>query len=148
MVVDRRQAPAVMRAVLGGLALGSVAYVAALAWLARWHAVVRGRGGSASHPGVVLMVALVCAIGSSGLRGRRSPARLQVAMVMIGSGVAWVVWGLIEQHVLRTFVLAPGSPWAGVWDGLFHGAGLIVAAIGTAMAGAGDVPLRFDRHGP
>jgi len=58
---------------------------------------------------------------------------MTVALVLVGSGAAWVVWGVLDQHLLRTFDLAPGSAWAGAWDGLFHGVGVMAAGVGTSM---------------
>jgi hypothetical protein len=58
---------------------------------------------------------------------------MTVALLLVGSGAAWVLWGVLDQHLLRTFDLAPGSAWAGAWDGLFHGVGVMAAGVGTSM---------------
>jgi len=124
---------------LVGVALGSVAYGIVVTTLSRWPAAIHTRGhGGAARPVwiaaflvVVVMVALVDR-SQPGLRAS-TDRRTRVALVLVGFGAAWVAWGLVEQHLLQTFILDPDSPWSGAWDGLFHGIGVLTAGVGTSM---------------
>ena len=127
-----------------GAAAGSAVYVAAVSLLARWPHLVRARGGgAAARPVLVGAVALPAAVlgvvwwrTSRGRRG--APLRRHaVAFACVGFGAAWVVWGVLEQHVLRTFDVAPGSGSAAAWDSLFHGVGVVTAGLGTSILSAG-----------
>jgi hypothetical protein len=130
-------------ALLGGWVGGSVAYALVVIWLARWPAAVRARGrGGAARPLELATVAAIAVVAVVVLliagRGRAWPApRTGAALVLVASGAAWVAWGLLDQHVLRTFQLAPGSVWSGAWDGVFHGVGVTAAGVGVSMLGAG-----------
>jgi hypothetical protein len=128
---------------LAGWVVGSGAYAVAVTWLARWPAAVRARGrGGAARPLELAAVASVAVVAIVVLlvagRGRAWPAPgTGTALVLVASGAAWVTWGLLDQHVLRTFDLAPGSVWSGAWDGVFHGVGVTAAGVGVSMLGAG-----------
>ncbi|HEY2428964.1 MAG TPA: hypothetical protein VGI06_08550 [Acidimicrobiales bacterium] len=138
-VPGQRGQPTVPLAVLSGWVVGSAAYGVAVSLLARWPAAVRSRGhGGAARPGELATATAVVVVGAVLLlAGRpRRPAvglRAAVALGLLGFGAAWVAWGLVDQHVLRTFDLAVGSPWAGAWDGLFHGVGVMAAGVGTSL---------------
>jgi hypothetical protein len=131
---------------LAGWIGGSVVYAVAVTGLAHSPSVVRARGsGGAARPveigAVTLAAVVVIAVLLAGRRGGAWPAPgVVVALLLVGSGAAWVAWGLVDQHVLRTFDLAPGSVWSGAWDGLFHGVGVMAAGVGTSMLSAGARP--------
>ncbi len=133
--------PGMGAVLLLGTAAGSAVYAAAVSVLARWPSVVRARGaGGAARPALVAAMAvplalagLVLWVRARGLPARGRPLRNAAAMACVGSGGAWVAWGLVEQHLLRSFDLAPGAAAAGAWDALFHAAGLLVAGVGTAL---------------
>ena len=59
--------------------------------------------------------------------GARLPA---VAGTLMGAGWAWVLWGLVDQHALHLFEIAPASRHPALWDVVFHGVGALVGAIG------------------
>jgi hypothetical protein len=123
-----------------GTAAGSAAYAVALSVLARWPSIVRARGtGGAARPALVVAVAVPLAVAGVVLLAAsdRAPARTIAAMACVGFGGAWVAWGLLEQHLLRTFDLAPGAAAAGAWDALFHAIGLVVAGVGASLLSAG-----------
>ncbi len=140
----------VLSAVLGGLAAGSVAYAAFVSALAHWPSVVRARGhGGAARPALVAVFVVVVVAGAVLTRGGDGlPGPVRVAMWLVGAGTAWVAWGLLDQHLLGTFDLAPGSAWEGAWDALFHGIGAVAAGVGVSMVGPQRVPLRCDEGGP
>jgi len=126
--------------VLLGIVIGSACYVAAVTGLAHWPSIIRRRGDrSPAEPVLVAVVAAIAAIAAVVLRSGRAEHRpglarwMTVALLLIGSGAAWVVWGVLDQHLLRTFDLTPGSAWAGAWDGLFHGVGVMAAGAGTSL---------------
>jgi hypothetical protein len=126
--------------VLVGVVIGSACYVAAVTGLAHWPDVIRRRGAaSPAEPLLVAVVAAVAAVAAAAGRSRRSKGTpglehwMTVALLLVGSGGAWVVWGVLDQHLLRTFDLTPGSAWAGAWDGLFHGVGVMAAGVGTSL---------------
>ena len=136
-------------ALLAGAAAGSAVYAGAVTVLARWPAVVRARGaGGAARPVVVAAVAAPVAVaalvlwwrsrGSGGRLGRRFGS----ALLCVAFGAAWVAWGLVEQHLLRTFDVAPGSVGAGGWDALFHGVGVVTAELGASVLSAGGTHSR------
>ena len=132
-----------------GAAAGSAVYVAVVSLLARWPHLVRARGGgAAARPLLVAAVAVPAAVVGvvwwRSSRGRRgAPAvRHAVAFASVGFGAAWVVWGVLEQHLLRTFDVAPGSGSAAAWDSLFHGIGVITAGLGTSILSAGGATGR------
>jgi hypothetical protein len=129
---------------LVGAAAGSAAYAGAVTLLAHWPSVVRARGtGGAARPALVAAVAVPAAVAAVGLwwtsrgRGGRLGRRVGVALLCVAFGSAWLAWGLVEQHLLRTFDVAPGSAAAGGWDALFHGVGVLVAGAGTSILSAG-----------
>ncbi len=128
-------------ALLIGTALGSAAYALVVSVLAHWPSIVRAHGsGGAARPALVAAVAVPLAVAgvvlSATSRGGAA-ARNLVAMVWVGVGAAWVAWGLVEQHLLGTFVLAPGAAAAGEWDAMFHAVGLVTAGVGTSLLSAG-----------
>jgi hypothetical protein len=127
---------------LGGAVCGSAAYVGVVTLLAHWPSIVRARGtGGAARPLLVaivtvpLLVAAVVVWTASG----PIPRRALVALAAVGFGTAWVLWGLFEQHVLRTFDVAPGSGAAAAWDSLFHGVGVLTAGVGTSLLSAASL---------
>ena len=127
-------------ALLLGTAVGSGVYATVVSVLARWPAIVRARGaGGAARPLLVTLVAVPLALAGVALlaTSRGAPARNLVAMAWVGFGAAWVAWGLVEQHLLGTFVLAPGAAAAGEWDAIFHAVGLAMAGAGTSLLSAG-----------
>jgi len=127
-------------ALLVGAALGSAVYAVVVSVMARWPGVLHARGsGGAARPALVAVVAVPLAIAGVVLfaASRPAPARNLVAMAWVGFGAAWVAWGLVEQHLLGTFVLAPGAAAAGEWDAMFHAVGLVMAGVGTSLLSAG-----------
>jgi hypothetical protein len=78
---------------------------------------------------------------SKGSRGRLG-RRFGSALLCVAFGAAWVAWGLVEQHLLRTFDVAPGSVGAGGWDALFHGVGIVTAGLGASVLSAGGMHSR------
>jgi len=148
-------ARAVAAVLLLGAAAGSAVYVVALSVMAHWPSIVRARGtGGAARPAVVAPAA--AALGIAGLvvlltshrgahpvgAGLTGSARNITGVACVGFGAAWVVWGLVEQHLFRTFDLAPGAATAGAWDALFHAVGFVAAGVGTTLLSAGGVPGR------
>jgi hypothetical protein len=128
-----------------GTAAGSAAYVLAVSVLARWPSIVRARGGGgAARPALVAAVAVPLAVAGVVLLATspRATARNAAAMACVGFGGAWVAWGLLEQHVLRSFDLAPGAAAAGAWDAMFHAIGLVLAGLGTSLLSTGGVAGR------
>jgi predicted membrane protein DUF2243 len=122
-----------------GAAAGSAAYAAAVTVLARWPSIVRDRGaGGAARPLLVAAVAVPIAAGGVLLlvSNRGAAPRHAVATALVGVGAAWVVWGLVEQHLLRTFDVAPRAAAAATWDALFHAVGLVTAGVGTSILSA------------
>jgi hypothetical protein len=127
-----------------GTAVGSAVYAIAVSVMARWPSIVRERGsGGAARPVLVAAVAVPLAVAGLVLlvraRAWATPgarARAFAAVACVGFGGAWVAWGLVEQHLLRSFDLAPGAAASGAWDALFHAAGLLVAGLGTALMSA------------
>jgi hypothetical protein len=118
--------------------------------LAHWPSIVHARGhGGAARPLLIAAVTFAAVVAATVLRARRratrdrprpggasilSPDRATVlALVLLGFGGAWSGWGMVDQHLLQAFDLTPGSAWAGAWDGLFHGVGVMTAGIGTWM---------------
>jgi len=127
-------------AFLLGAAAGSAAYAAVVSLLARWPSIVRAKGsGGAARPVLVAAVAVPLAVvGVALLLGARADrTRRGAAVALVGVGAAWVAWGLVEQHLLRTFVLTPNAAGADAWDALFHGVGLLTAGVGTSLLSAG-----------
>jgi hypothetical protein len=121
-------------------AAGSAAYAAVVSVLAHWPSLLRDRGaGGAARPVLIAAVAVPLAVaGAVLLLVDRMPAqRNAVATALVGVGAAWVAWGLVEQHLLRTFDVAPRAAAAGVWDALFHAVGLVTAGIGASLLSAG-----------
>jgi len=126
--------------VLVGVVIGSLCYVGAVTGLAHWPSVIRRRGAaSPAQPLLVAVVVAAAGVAAAAVRARRPRGGgelerwMTVALLLVGSGAAWVVWGVLDQHLLRTFDLAPGSAWAGAWDGLFHGVGVMAAGVGTSL---------------
>ena len=121
-------------------AAGSAAYAAVVSVLAQWPSLLRDRGaGGAARPVLVAAVAVPVAVaGAALLVIDRMPApRNAVATALVGVGAAWVTWGLLEHHVLRSFDVAPHAAAAGAWDALFHAVGLVTAGIGASLLSAG-----------
>jgi len=107
--------------------------------LARWPSIVRARGsGGAARPLIVAVVAAPLLVGAVVLWTGSAPVprRALVALGAVGFGAAWLVWGLLEHHVLHTFDLTPGSGGAAAWDGVFHGVGVLTGGVGTSMLSA------------
>ena len=122
---------------------GSAVYAAVVSVLARWPSIVRARGaGGAARPFLVTAVTVPVAVAAGALwwlsRGGRLAPRLAVALACVGFGAAWVAWGVVEQHLLRTFDVAPGAGAAG-WDALFHGVGVLTTGLGTSLLSAGGL---------
>jgi len=129
----------IVAVLLLGAAAGSAAYAAAVTMLARWPSIVRDRGaGGAARPLLVAAVAVPVAVAGVLLlvRDRGAAPRHTVATALVGVGAAWVAWGLVEQHLLRTFDVAPGAAAAATWDALFHAVGLVTAGVGTSILSA------------
>jgi hypothetical protein len=128
------------------VAAGSAVYAVVVSVLARWPAVVRARGsGGAARPLLIAAVTVPLAVAGMALawrsRGHRPATRYVVALSCVGFGAAWVVWGVVEQHLLRTFDVAPGAG-AAAWDALFHGVGVVTAGLGTSILSAGGATGR------
>jgi hypothetical protein len=116
---------AARRAVLGGFAAGSVAYVGVLWVLAQVTTLVAGPGRGAASA-AILLVALASAAGAAIADPRPAPG----AAVVVAAGAAWVGWGVVEQHIVHSLRLADGA----LLDATFHGLGIAVAAAGTLHA--------------
>jgi len=131
----------IVAVLLLGAAAGSAAYAAAVTVLAHWPSIVRDRGaGGAARPLLVAVVAAPVAVAGVLLmllvRDRGAASRHTVAAALVGVGAAWVAWGLVEQHLLHTFDVAPGAAAAATWDALFHAVGLVTAGVGTSILSA------------
>jgi hypothetical protein len=123
-------------------AAGSALYAVVVSVLARWPSIVRADGaGGAARPALVSAVAVPLVVaGLALLRASRPvPRRNLAAVALVGTGAAWVAWGLVEQHLLGTFALAPGAFAAGAWDGLFHAVGFVTAGVGASLLSAGGI---------
>ena len=119
--------------------MGSAAYVAAVTVLAHWPSIVRARGtGGAARPVLVAVVAAPLLLAAVVLWSGSGPVprRALVALAAVGFGSAWLVWGVLEHHVLHTFDLAAGSGGAAAWDAVFHGVGVLTGGVGTSMLSA------------
>ncbi len=152
----RRRAAA---AALAGFAVGTGVYGLAVPWFihrgwARWDPASRLDGVRRAllegGPPVLLVLAVVCAVVAA--RADRSgwdePAARLAALgaCMAGAGVAWFGWGLIDHYALAQWRFG-GSAIAAVGETAFHGAGVVVAALGWTTAVVADVPVRRASRG-
>jgi uncharacterized membrane protein len=86
----------------------------------------------------VLLVAGIAVFLVSVRRDRaRPPALALVGGLLVGGGAALFAWGAVDMHGLGLYDWRTGTP-AGLLDLVYHGGGVLVAAVGWAL-------LTFDR---
>lgn len=115
---------------LAGIALGTLVYEVTLRILTVPDIAVWRRENAVRNVVLWTLVVVAATVAAGQMRRHRAGLDAAMSAVMMGAGASWVLWGLVDQHALHLFHIAPDSRYTVFWDVVFHGVGALAVAIG------------------